>query len=105
MIIIGDLHGGYPEILYRVKKLGLEKTSFIQVGYWGLGFQQLELDKKALFQIDEFLKGQQNYLYILRGNHDNKWFWDHRDTFNLQYVKLVRKRRNSFQVCSHSGNV
>jgi len=90
MVIIGDLHGGYPEILYKVKKLGLEKTSFIQVGDWGLGFQHKDLDIKALSQIDKFLKAKENYLYILRGNHDNKWFWDHRDTFNFQCIKLVQ---------------
>ncbi len=90
MIIIGDLHGGYPEILYKIKKFGLEKTVFIQVGDWGLGFQHRDLDIKALSQIDKFLKEKENHLYILRGNHDNKWFWDHRDSFDLQYVKLVQ---------------
>lgn len=90
MVIIGDLHGGYPEILYKIKKTGLEKTSFIQVGDWGLGFQHRSLDIKALSQIDKFLSEKENHLYILRGNHDNKWFWDHRNTFHLQYVKLVQ---------------
>lgn len=90
MVIIGDLHGGYPEILYKIKKFGLTKTAFIQVGDWGLGFQHKELDIKALSQIDKFLREKENHLYILRGNHDNKWFWDHRDTFNLRNVKLVK---------------
>lgn len=90
MIIIGDLHGGYPEILYKIKKFGLTKTVFIQVGDWGLGFQHKELDIKALSQIDKFLREKENHLHILRGNHDNKWFWDHRDAFNLQNTKLVQ---------------
>ncbi|NLU96295.1 metallophosphoesterase [Chitinophaga sp. Ak27] len=90
MVIIGDLHGGYPEILYKIKKFGLEKTAFIQVGDWGLGFQHKELDIKVLSQIDKFLREKENHLYILRGNHDNKWFWDHWDTFNLRNVKLVQ---------------
>lgn len=34
MIIIGDLHGGYPELLYKIKKFKLEKESFVQVGDW-----------------------------------------------------------------------
>lgn len=90
MIIIGDLHGGYPGILYKVKKYGLENTSLIQVGDWGLGFQHRDDDIKALSQIDKFLREKENYLYILRGNHDNRWFWDYRDTFDLQNVKLVQ---------------
>lgn len=90
MIIIGDLHGTYPEILYKIKKFGLEKTSLIQVGDWGLGFQHKALDIKALSQIDNFLREKENYLYILRGNHDNKWFWDYRDTFNFHHLKLVQ---------------
>lgn len=36
MVIIGDLHGGYPEVLYSIKKHQLKDTSFIQVGDWGL---------------------------------------------------------------------
>jgi predicted phosphodiesterase len=90
MIIIGDLHGGYPDVLHKIRKHELEDTSFIQVGDWGLGFQKKASDIKALSLIDKFLQEKQNYLYIIRGNHDNKWFWDHRDTFNLEYVKLVQ---------------
>jgi len=74
MVLIGDLHGGYPELLNKIKKYKLENTSFIQVGDWGLGFQRRELDIKALVQIDSFLREQANRLYIIRGNHDNKWF-------------------------------
>lgn len=70
MIVIGDLHGSYPEILYKIKKIGLEKTSFIQVGGWGLGFQHKDLNIKALSQIDKFLMEKENYLYILRGKQN-----------------------------------
>ncbi|MBC9912739.1 metallophosphoesterase [Chitinophaga varians] len=90
MIIIGDLHGGYPELLSRIKKLNLEDTVFIQVGDWGLGFQPVADDLKALSQTDQFMRGRGNRLYILRGNHDNKWFWDHGHTFGLQHVQLVK---------------
>jgi predicted phosphodiesterase len=90
MIIIGDLHGGYPDILYKIKKFQLEKTVFIQVGDWGLGFQHPDLDIRALHQIDKFLTSQQNQLYIVRGNHDNKWFWDNRDRFSFDAIKLVQ---------------
>ena len=90
MVLIGDLHGGYPELLYKIKKYKLENTSFIQVGDWGLGFQRRELDLKALVQIDSFLQEQANRLYIIRGNHDNKWFWDNRDALKLQQIVLVQ---------------
>ncbi|WP_211999861.1 metallophosphoesterase [Chitinophaga sp. HK235] len=90
MIIVGDLHGGYPEMLSRIQKLGLENTTFIQVGDWGLGFQPVDHDKKALAQVDKFLQKTQNHLYIIRGNHDNKWFWDHRDQLHLKNVHLIQ---------------
>ncbi|NML41176.1 hypothetical protein HHL17_28540 [Chitinophaga sp. G-6-1-13] len=90
MIIIGDLHGGYPELLSRIKKFNLGNTIFIQVGDWGLGFQPIDDDLKALLQIDQFMRSRGNQLYIIRGNHDNKWFWDNGHTFGLQHVQLVK---------------
>ncbi|QJB33834.1 metallophosphoesterase [Chitinophaga oryzae] len=90
MIIIGDLHGGYPELLSRIKKFKLEKTTFIQVGDWGLGFQPVSHDLKALSQIDSFMRSSGNQLLIIRGNHDNKWFWDQGHTFGLQHIQLVK---------------
>ncbi|MBC9934861.1 metallophosphoesterase [Chitinophaga qingshengii] len=90
MIIIGDLHGGYPELLSRIKKFKLEDTAFIQVGDWGLGFQPVADDLKTLSQIDTFMRDRGNQLYIIRGNHDNKWFWDNSHSFNLSNVKLVK---------------
>ncbi len=90
MIIIGDIHGGYPEVLYKIKRYKLTDTSFIQVGDWGLGFQQPAMDIKALSQIDDFLISGNNRLYILRGNHDNKWFWDNRAQIPLQQITLVQ---------------
>ncbi|MEC5147147.1 metallophosphoesterase [Chitinophaga sp. 212800010-3] len=90
MILIGDLHGGYPEILSRIRKFKMASTALIQVGDWGLGFQPVDDDLRVLRQTDDFLGSQHNMLYIIRGNHDNKWFWDNRDDFHLQNIRLVK---------------
>ncbi|RFS21339.1 hypothetical protein DVR12_15670 [Chitinophaga silvatica] len=90
MILIGDIHGGYPEILYQLKRRDITKANIIQVGDWGLGFNSKARDISILKQIDKFLIQSQNFLYILRGNHDNKWFWDNRESIQLECIKLVQ---------------
>ena len=40
MILIGDLHGGYPSLLHHIKQQVLTNENIIQVGDWGLGFFQ-----------------------------------------------------------------
>lgn len=89
MIFIGDLHGEWPEFRHQIVRYQLCKKSFIQVGDFGLGFRTIAEDIEALQSLDTFLKEKDNWLYVIRGNHDNKWFWDHHEQFNLQRIILV----------------
>ncbi len=90
MIFTGDLHGGYPSLLHHIKQQALTHENIIQVGDWGLGFQSLTDDIKSLQRMDQFLRDRHIRLYIIRGNHDNKWYWDNSHKFGLRNVHLVK---------------
>lgn len=86
MIMIGDLHGEYINLLYRITKLEITNTTFIQVGDFGLGFHDLNYDLQTLTGLDKFLMKSNNKLYIVRGNHDNPFFWNHRQELYLKNI-------------------
>ncbi|MBW8685940.1 metallophosphoesterase [Chitinophaga rhizophila] len=89
MIFVGDLHGGYPSLLYHIVKRAVTNEHIIQVGDWGLGFAPLTDDIQALQRINAFLKERDIKLYIIRGNHDNKWYWTNGRKLGLTHVLLV----------------
>jgi UDP-2,3-diacylglucosamine pyrophosphatase LpxH len=86
MIMIGDLHGEYINLLYKITKLELTNTTFIQVGDFGLGFHDLNYDLQTLTGLNKFLKQRNNKLYIVRGNHDNPFFWKHNRELHLTNI-------------------
>ena len=77
MIMIGDLHGEYINFVYKSVKLKITDTTFIQVGDFGLGFHDINHDIQTLDGLNNFLINSNNQLYIVRGNHDDPYFWKH----------------------------
>jgi UDP-2,3-diacylglucosamine pyrophosphatase LpxH len=90
MILIGDLHGEYLNVLYKINQLEITNTPFIQVGDFGLGFHDLHHDMKTLTGINKFLYEKHNSLYLIRGNHDNPFFWNHRNEMPMKNIFFVQ---------------
>lgn len=86
MIMIGDLHGEYINLLYKITKLEITNTTFIQAGDFGLGFHDLNYDIQTLTGLNKFLKQHNNKLYIVRGNHDNPFFWKYSTELHLTNI-------------------
>lgn len=82
MIIIGDIHSIKP-IFELIDKNKWEGQNLIQVGDFGLGFQEIRRDIENLLLLDEALVESNNKLYVVRGNHDNPIFWDKSKGLNL----------------------
>lgn len=59
-----------------IDKNDLKDCNIIQVGDYGLGFQTIDRDIHNLLLTDEMLIENNINLYILRGNHDYRIFWD-----------------------------
>lgn len=75
MIIIGDTHCLKP-IFELIERNKWENKNLIHVGDLGLGFQEIARDVSNLKILDEALIHTNNHLYLIRGNHDFKLFWD-----------------------------
>lgn len=67
IIFIGDLHSNLAIIKWYIKQYNIKDTYFIQVGDFGAGF----LKEKSYDLLNDFIKLHNNYLYVIRGNHDN----------------------------------
>ena len=88
--MVGDLHGDFCSNLYGDFRENMKKianSSFIQVGDFGLGFQSMEKDLQELREFNNFLKENNNVMYVIRGNHDNPIFFT--GTFTFSNLKLL----------------
>lgn len=80
---IGDLHGEWGQILRHVKKESRYKVCYIQVGDFGIGYNDPKIELKKLLILNSELSKSESDLYIIRGNHDDPdWF---NKKLNLEY--------------------
>ncbi len=88
VIFLGDVHREVKTMLYEIKRMQITDSVIIQVGDFGMGFASHEFDLKTLKHINETLKEGNNYMYIIRGNHDDPDFFNGQYAYsNLQLLK------------------
>lgn len=72
--IVGDIHGDYHPLVQFIDSRP-SNSLFIQVGDLGIGFPRSK--SLSYFNwVDKALKEKQSKLYVIRGNHDDKRFFD-----------------------------
>ena len=87
-IYLGDIHGNLTVIDNYLILNEINNCNIIQVGDFGLGFASKEFEWEQLDVINERLKKDNNFLYAIRGNHDNKkCFYDYYDFSNIYFIK------------------
>lgn len=72
--IVGDVHGYWGKITGHMGLFNVDDSFYIQVGDFGLGFNW-EKERQTLIEVNEILKTYNNILYVIRGNHDNPYYW------------------------------
>lgn len=91
--LLGDIHGYWSVILNQVNHLNEENICYIQVGDFGIGFDDIDKEFSKLTTLNTRLAEFNSDLYILRGNHDNpKWFKD------TEFTTLKERLTNIFFV-------
>jgi hypothetical protein len=91
IIAIGDVHGKFDQLITKMEIVLEENTNvnFVQVGDFGLGFEQPVRDWNSLNPINELLKKSDSMMYVIRGNHDNPAFWYKGLGFQFSNIKFV----------------
>ena len=91
IIAIGDVHGKFDQLNSKIKEIleGNTGVNFVQLGDFGLGFDQPFQDWGKLNPINELLKKKDSTLYVIRGNHDNPAFWDSGCGFHFSNIHFV----------------
>lgn len=88
LVFIGDLHGHWEEINHFVNKYNVENLNFVQVGDFGLGYLKKNKQDSELKELSDFLKERGCFLYVIRGNHDDPYYFDGNYNFeNIFFLK------------------
>jgi len=87
LVFVGDIHGEFVELIEKLAGTGIEKSSLIQVGDFGLGFKSQKTEGAELENINTMLAASENTLYVIRGNHDNPNYFNHASNYsNIQFL-------------------
>lgn len=76
MIFLGDTHGNWNYVFWRIKQLDIKDTIIYHVGDIGVGFTSYDHEMKQLEVYNEQFKKYGIVFYGIRGNHDNPYFFD-----------------------------
>ena len=76
IILIGDVHGDFLQLMDKLTELPLVNSFFIQVGDFGVRFKNKENEVAQLELISRELQKKNNAMYVIRGNHDDPSFFN-----------------------------
>ena len=90
IIFCGDLHDiknlKYIMINYLYN---IDNTLIIICGDIGIGFSSFIIESNILKDCNEILKEKNNYIILIRGNHDNPNFFILNSEYNQSNIKLI----------------
>lgn len=95
--LIGDLHGETFGLIQKVKEMNIENSVFIFLG--DLCLEHPETAIKWFSELDACLAARDIKSFIIRGNHDNPFLWDHN---NPLYNKFWSNFKSFTPIGSHT---
>ncbi|MFL5732791.1 MAG: metallophosphoesterase [Chloroflexia bacterium] len=75
LLVIGDVHGKFEELIDLLDRRDIRNAGLIQVGDFGVGFDTPELEGSRLAALDARLAEADSTMYVLRGNHDDPGYF------------------------------
>ncbi len=88
ILYLGDIHGKFDIIPYKLKLYDITDAHIIQVGDFGVGFLSFETELEKLTSLNDLLIEKNVFLYVIRGNHDFPLYFK-KDPFKLSNIKLI----------------
>jgi len=84
LIFCGDVHGKFTQLQYKIKQYDLKNCIIFVCGDFGVGFEKPGYYNVELGKLDKFLKLHNNYLFAIRGNHDDpEYFSENKEYGNV----------------------
>jgi DNA repair exonuclease SbcCD nuclease subunit len=88
VIVSGDIHSKYDEILNFINKYGIINAAIIIVGDFGIGFRHPLAEISKLKKFNNVLKESNTTIFVVRGNHDDpSYFYGER--YNTSHIKFI----------------
>lgn len=86
--VLGDIHGNIHLVTDFVNEYDIDNCIIIVAGDIGLGFESEDFILKRYSRINEILVRKNIQLILLRGNHDDKYYFDEMK-INLSNIKTI----------------
>jgi UDP-2,3-diacylglucosamine pyrophosphatase LpxH len=90
LILLGDIHGDWNELLYRIDRKNIENSIIFSVGDLGIGFKETKEQEYALAEkLNKEFNAKNINFYSIRGNHDNLYFFKGEQRICLENFELI----------------
>ena len=90
IVFVGDVHGEWRTLGYKaVEQYQLEHYVIVQLGDFGIGFNSEQYNKTELKRLNTKLKKKNNHLVAIRGNHDDKSYFNNEYSKSYPNIHLV----------------
>ncbi len=82
--VCGDIHGEFKTLAYHLSQQKIENAVIVVAGDCGIGFEKENYYLRIYDKVSRTLKERNNFLLLIRGNHDNpEYFSDGKIDFPL----------------------
>lgn len=89
LILLGDHHGDWNELFYRIQTLKLKNCYIISVGDCGIGFADKRKQIKQVEKLNKEFKTNNIYFKAIRGNHDDPAYFKNELRICLENFELL----------------
>jgi predicted phosphodiesterase len=85
----GDLHGEFPTINVTINRFNLDNCAIVVCGDIGIGFEKEEYYIQTFNHLTKTLAKKNIHLFLFRGNHDNKDYFDGKHFTQFEYIHVI----------------
>lgn len=88
VIVCGDIHGKYNEVLNFINKYDIKNAAIIIAGDFGVGFKHPLAEISKLKKFNTKLIESNTIVFVVRGNHDDPSYF-YGEKYNTSHIKFV----------------
>lgn len=85
----GDLHGEFDGIVSTINSYNLRDCNIVVCGDIGFGFEKEGYYHQTFHKISKTLKKRNVHCYLIRGNHDDKAYFDGEHFEEYDYIHVL----------------